>query len=191
MSELFKKWIVIVLLLIHAQGHAKQLELGVHPTPETVNSPIEHQLASREEDQYFTIKQDVALWPIVDLSDEQFIETHDSSMFEPDQIQKQLAEEYEQSLHDYSILNHKFYENESIRIFNYTAYNVQSIKNTFTATHEQQQVPATEPGLGISFGYGVELKLNPLNRIGYEYLSTFPYDRGQILRIYWNRILTN
>ncbi len=189
MFGLLKKLIVIMSLMIYSQCYANKQVLGTLSAAETVNSS-EPQFESREVDQYFTIKLDAALWPMVDLSDDQSIQIHDN-MFEPDQIQKQLAEEYEQSLHDYSILNHKFYENESIRIFNYTAYNVQSIKNTFTATHEQQQVSASESGLGISFGYGIEIKLNSLNRIGYEYLSTFPYDRGQMLRIYWNRILTN
>lgn len=31
-------------------------------------------------------------------------------------------------------------------------------------------------------------QLNKNNRIGYEYLSSFPFDRGQLIRLFWLRI---
>ncbi len=101
-------------------------------------------------------------------------------------IQKKLAEEHEKQVLDYSILTNQFYENERIRIFNYTAYNTEQLKNSLL----NPTVSSTGTNdFYISFGYGMEFKVNRFNRIGYEYLSAFPYDRGQIIRIYWARNL--
>jgi hypothetical protein len=36
----------------------------------------------------------------------------------------------------------------------------------------------------ISLGYGIVYQLNSANRIGYEYLSSFPFDRGQLIRFF-------
>ena len=104
----------------------------------------------------------------------------------PEDIQRNLAQEHDKKLLEYSILSNKFYENEQVRIFNYSAYNVQQLKNSLIN-------PAVANGTSnefyISFGYGVEFKINQYNRIGYEYLSSFPYDRGQIIRIFFVRNL--
>ncbi|MEG0915010.1 MAG: hypothetical protein RSG57_04585 [Christensenellaceae bacterium] len=37
-------------------------------------------------------------------------------------------------------------------------------------------------------GYGIEIKVNKRNKVGYEYLSNFPYDRGQLIRFFWVRL---
>ncbi len=39
----------------------------------------------------------------------------------------------------------------------------------------------------VSFGYGMEFKLDPVNKVGYEYVSSFPYDRGQMVRFFWSK----
>ncbi len=101
-------------------------------------------------------------------------------------IQKHLAQEHEREAMNYSILNNKFYENENIQVFNYTAYNVQQLKNSLM----NPAVSNTESNdFYISFGYGVVFKINRNNRVGYEYLSVFPYDRGQMIRFFWERNL--
>lgn len=110
-----------------------------------------------------------------------------SSFFEQATEQKKLAEEHDQEVMDYSILSNGFYENDRIRIFNYTAYNMQQLKNTLL-NPTNSNTSGTE--LTISFGYGMEFKINTLNKVGYEYISSFPYDRGQLLRLYWLRTLT-
>jgi len=101
--------------------------------------------------------------------------------------QKKLAEEHEKEMVNYSILNHKFYENDRIRIFNYTAYNFQELKNTLL---NPTVLNTNGNEFFISFGYGMEFKINKLNIIGYEYISSFPDDRGQLLRLYWVRTLS-
>ncbi|WP_228704595.1 hypothetical protein [Acinetobacter piscicola] len=110
-----------------------------------------------------------------------------NTFFEQATEQKKLAEEHDQEVMDYSILTNGFYENDRIRIYNYTAYNTQQLKNTLL-NPTNSNTSGTE--LTISFGYGMEFKINTLNKIGYEYISSFPYDRGQLLRLYWLRTLT-
>ena len=116
-----------------------------------------------------------------------FNDTQESSFFDQATEQKKLAEAHDKEVNDYSILNNGFYENDRVRVFNYTAYNVQQLKNTLL-NPTNSNTSGNE--LVLSFGYGMELKINHLNKIGYEYISNFPYDRGQLLRLYWLRTLT-
>lgn len=96
-----------------------------------------------------------------------------------------LAEQHEEEEKNYTLMNNDFYENEYIRVFNYTAYNVDSLSHKLgTGEFHSSDLDA----LSISFGYGVEIKVNKRNKIGYEYLSSFPYDRGQLIRIFWVRL---
>ncbi|MCU4492086.1 hypothetical protein KTI63_06310 [Acinetobacter guillouiae] len=121
------------------------------------------------------------------LSDTEMSTERNDIFFEQDQLQKKLAEQHEHELADYSILTNKFYENERIRVFNYTAYNVQQLKTSLL--NPSNDNPASSE-LYLSFGYGIEFKINALNKVGYEYISSFPYDRGQLLRLFWIRTLT-
>ena len=114
-------------------------------------------------------------------------EQQNNDFFEQATEQKKLAEEHDQQVMDYSILNNEFYENDRLRIFNYTAYNMQQLKNTLL---NPTNTNSSGTELTISFGYGMEFKINALNKLGYEYISSFPYDRGQLLRLYWVRTLT-
>lgn len=102
------------------------------------------------------------------------------------QEQKKLAEEHEQELKNYSVLSNQFYEDERFKVFNYTAFTTDDFKNRVSAGQSVQQ---EVQGLNISVGYGMEFKINKTNRLGYEYLSSFPYDRGQMVRLYWVKTL--
>ncbi|WP_227543994.1 hypothetical protein [Acinetobacter bereziniae] len=115
------------------------------------------------------------------------IKDQNEDFLQQSEIQKKLAEEHEQQLADYSILSNQFYENDRIRIFNYTAYNVQQLKTSLINPNSNS---ASVNELYLSFGYGIEFKINALNRVGYEYISSFPYDRGQLIRLFWIHTLT-
>lgn len=93
-----------------------------------------------------------------------------------------LAEQHNEKENDYSVANNDFYENEYVRVFNYTAYNSDNFTNKLgTGEFNSADLDA----LKISIGYGIEIKLNKRNKLGYEYLSNFPYDRGQLIRFFW------
>lgn len=85
----------------------------------------------------------------------------------------------------YSVLHNQFFQNERWRVYNYTAYQT----NQFN--HKMLTGDTTSLSLddfSISVGYGMMYQLNQTNRIGYEYLSSFPFDRGQLIRFFWLRI---
>lgn len=105
----------------------------------------------------------------------------------PEDIQRKLAEEHDRELTDYSILRNRFYENERIRIFNYSAYSIRQLK---TSLFNPASTNLDADNFYISFGYGIEFKMDKFNTIGYEYISSFPYDRGQLLRFFWKRSLS-
>lgn len=98
---------------------------------------------------------------------------------------QKLAEKHDEEEKDYTVLNNDFYENEYIRVFNYTAYNSDNFSNKLGTGEFNADLDA----LSISFGYGIEIKINKRNKLGYEYLSNFPYDRGQLIRLYWVHLL--
>lgn len=89
---------------------------------------------------------------------------------------------YDTQEKDYEVLNSSVYRNERIRIFSYTAYDSNQINTRLKSGNLDLE---SFGDLSISFGYGVEFRVNYLNKIGYEYLSTFPYDRGQLIRLFW------
>lgn len=82
----------------------------------------------------------------------------------------------------YEVLSNSVYRNERIRIFSYTAYDSNQMNNRLKSGNLDLE---NFGDLSISFGYGIEFRVNYLNKIGYEYLSTFPYDRGQLIRLFW------
>lgn len=89
---------------------------------------------------------------------------------------------YDTQEKDYSVLNSSVYRNDLIHIFSYTAYDTSQMNTRLKSGNLDLE---SFGDLSISFGYGVEVRVNRLNKIGYEYLSTFPYDRGQLIRIFW------
>lgn len=98
-------------------------------------------------------------------------------------VQYQLAVQETEQQQDYGLISNSFYEGERLKIYNFTAYDAQAAQNKFVAG---QSSLIGMDDFSISFGYGMEWKIRPRQSIGYEYLSNFPYDRGQIIRLFWN-----
>ncbi|MEQ1311312.1 hypothetical protein [Acinetobacter sp. XH1639] len=86
---------------------------------------------------------------------------------------------------DYSILHNLFFQDDRWRVYNYTAYQTNQF-NQKMLTGDTSNLSLDD--FSISFGYGMVYQLNKNNRIGYEYLSSFPFDRGQLIRLFWLRI---
>ena len=82
---------------------------------------------------------------------------------------------------DYSILHTLFFQDDRWRVYNYTAYqNNQFYQKMLTGDTSNLSLD----DFSISLGYGMVYQLNKNNRIGYEYLSSFPFDRGQLIRLF-------
>jgi hypothetical protein len=86
---------------------------------------------------------------------------------------------------DYSILHNLFFQDDRWRVYNYTAYQTNQF-NQKMLTGDTSNLSLDD--FSISFGYGMVYQLNKNNRIGYEYLSSFPFDRGQLIRLFWLHI---
>ncbi|MCU4413943.1 hypothetical protein KTH71_07815 [Acinetobacter sp. WU_MDCI_Axc73] len=97
--------------------------------------------------------------------------------------QKQLAQQHDEQENNYKVLKNLFYSNEKISIYNYTAYNVDHLKNKIIDGSSIDQIGLND--LSISFGYGLVYNMDGQNRVGYEYISSFPYNRSQLIRIFW------
>lgn len=102
-----------------------------------------------------------------------------------EQEQRMLASKTAQDAQDYGLIENLFFENEIVKIYNYTAYEADGAKNKFLSG-QSEQIGLQD--FAVSFGYGMEFRVNPRHSIGYEYLSNFPYDRGQIIRLFWNYV---
>jgi len=114
----------------------------------------------------------------------------DSTFLDSDQLldqsdlnleQRQLAIEHDDEVNNYNVLKNEFYSNERWVIYNYTAYDTGQLQNkniNGLTNHLNIQ------DLSISVGYGVNYSVNQRLKIGYEYISSFPYDRGQLIRFF-------
>lgn len=114
----------------------------------------------------------------------------DSTLLDTDQLldqsdlnleQRRLAIEHDDEVNNYNVLKNEFYSNERWVIYNYTAYDTGQLQNKNSnglTNHINIQ------DLSISVGYGVNYSVNPRLKIGYEYISSFPYDRGQLIRFF-------
>lgn len=85
---------------------------------------------------------------------------------------------------DYSVMNNKLYENDRIKIYNNTLYEFSPLDQKMDTT---QIVPNIANDLKFSIGYGMEYKIDKYRKVGYEYVSNFPYDRGQMIRFFWSK----
>ncbi|WP_119054955.1 hypothetical protein [Acinetobacter colistiniresistens] len=107
-----------------------------------------------------------------------FAEDHDDT-------EEMFDSAYPQMKTEYSVLHNQFFQNERWRVYNYTAYQTNHFNHKMltgdTSSHSLDD-------FSISVGYGMMYQLNQTNRIGYEYLSSFPFDRGQLIRFFWLRI---
>lgn len=86
---------------------------------------------------------------------------------------------------DYSVLHNQLFQDERWRVYNYTAYQTNQFNHKML-TGDTSNLSLDD--FSISLGYGIVYQLNSTNRIGYEYLSSFPFDRGQLIRLFWLRI---
>ena len=124
-----------------------------------------------------------SVWAVMDLE----LEFQDKpTMFDIQmQEEKEKQDELIEKQQDMKFLNHTLYKNEYFRIYNNTAYDFDH------AQHKMSSGNQDAIGLNdfeISFGYGMELNVNEINKVGYEYVSSFPYDRGQMVRFFWSKI---
>lgn len=83
-----------------------------------------------------------------------------------------------------SALTNKIYKNDKITIYNNTQYNLDDVKQKYQLGHLQH---VSISDLSISLGYGIEYQFKPQQWIGYEYLSAFPQDYGQSVRLFWRK----
>lgn len=97
--------------------------------------------------------------------------------------QRILALKQAEDSQDYGVIENLFYENDWVKIYNYTAYDVGTAQNKFLLG-QSEQIGLQD--FGLSFGYGIVFQVNPRHSVGYEYVSNFPYDRGQMIRIFWD-----
>ena len=81
-----------------------------------------------------------------------------------------------------SRLDNAFYEDRDIRIYNNTLYSMDELSNKYRQAQASQ---VTMSDLSISLGYGMAFNLNKNQSVGYEYISSFPHDRGQSIRLFW------
>ncbi|MEO4209521.1 hypothetical protein [Acinetobacter pittii] len=95
--------------------------------------------------------------------------------------QRRLAIEHDDEVNNYNVLKNEFYSNERWVIYNYTAYDTGQLQNKNSSGFTNH---INIQDLSISVGYGVNYSVNPRLKIGYEYISSFPYDRGQLIRFF-------
>lgn len=91
----------------------------------------------------------------------------------------------DQPLEEKSFWSQDFYQDDDFRFYNMTQYSFSGFKNTYRYGTAPSQIDLDD--LSISLGYGMEFRLSRHQRWGYEYLSSFPYDRGQSIRLFWKR----
>ena len=84
--------------------------------------------------------------------------------------------------HNYDVLHNLFFQNEHWHIYNYTAYQTNQFNHKML-TGDTSNLSLDD--FSISLGYSVVYQWNITNRMGYEYLSSFPFDRGQFVRLFW------
>lgn len=111
-------------------------------------------------------------------------QAEDYDFFEPfhDDREEMFDAAYPQMKTDYSVLHNLFFQNERWRIYNHTAYQTNQFNHKML-TGDTSSLSFDD--FSISVGYGVAYQLNFRHRIGYEYLSSFPFDRGQMIRFFW------
>ncbi len=111
-------------------------------------------------------------------------ETKETIFEAQEKEKKENLEKYDEVQRDYSFINNNFYEDDVVRVYSNTAYSFDGAQNKFMSG---QTYDVGVDDFAVSFGYGMEFKLDPVNKVGYEYVSSFPYDRGQMVRFFWSK----
>lgn len=107
-----------------------------------------------------------------------FVESHDDT-------EDMFDAAYPKITTDYSVLHNLFFQDDRWRVYNYTAYQTNQFSHKML-TGDTSNLSLDD--FSVSLGYGIVYQLNQNNRLGYEYLSSFPFDRGQLIRLFWLRI---
>lgn len=84
-----------------------------------------------------------------------------------------------------TVLEHTLFQNEKFRVYQHSEYNLdQATQKLKSGALEQLRMG----DLTLSVGYGMAYQLDALHIIGYEYVSSFPHDRGQSIQLFWTRL---
>ena len=110
--------------------------------------------------------------------------TPDYDELDLNKTQTAIARQTEKENSRFSILSNQLFKSDKIRIFNFTAFDQNELKDRLGLGNLDL---SDLSNIQITFGYGIEYQYQPGKAIGYEYLSAFPYDRGQLVRIFWNQ----
>lgn len=102
-----------------------------------------------------------------------------------DDTEEMFDAAYPQMKTSYSVLQNSFFRDERWKVYNYTAYKTNQFNHKMLSGDTSN---LSLDDFSISLGYGIIYQLNATNRVGYEYLSSFPFDRGQLIRFFWLRI---
>ena len=114
------------------------------------------------------------------------VDVHDEIKKLDQRISAESAQTNEnETREDVSVLEHTLWKTNQLRVYQHTQYNAQNASDKFKQGAVQQ---IGLEDLSLSVGYGMEYFLNPTHAIGYEYVSSFPYDRGQSIRVFWIRL---
>ena len=83
-----------------------------------------------------------------------------------------------------SIISHNLYETERLRFYNQTRYDISNVKDKY---QQEGLAHISLSDISFSLGYGMEYKFTAEHSIGYEYLSSFPSNNTQSIRLFWKR----
>ncbi len=111
--------------------------------------------------------------------DEQFAMGADWEKLQQEKLERYIGED--QPVPKKNFLSNNLFDDGHWRIYNNTQYNLDDLSGVYHAEINQ----AILSDLAISLGYGIEYYLQEKQSIGYEYLSSFPYDRGQSVKLFW------
>ncbi len=99
------------------------------------------------------------------------------------QQQQDWAKQQEEEQQRFSLLQHNILSNAHFRLYNNSAYQLNAVQQKW---QHGQAMHVDWEDFALSLGYGMQFFLDPRASVGYEYLSNFPYDRGQMIRIFYD-----
>ena len=104
---------------------------------------------------------------------------------QPTGIKRQAIYQGEDQLEpEMSYLTHNILERENFRIYHRSSYNFEGVKQKY-ASRQFNKIDAND--FTVSLGYGMEYRIHHDEWMGYEYLSSFPQDQGQSIRVFWRK----
>lgn len=113
------------------------------------------------------------------------IDHQEKIYFEEDDTNKHAYMGEDQPEASVSIISNDFYQNDRLRFYNQTRYDISDLKNKYLQDGLAQ---LSLSDISFSLGYGMEYKFTTTHSIGYEYISSFPSNNTQSIRVFWKRI---